>query len=537
MSNRIVLIAIFFAVLSFNVICNQLLPVTDPVESNYALTAKEMLESGDWLSTQIYGKVWFDKPIMIYWLIAASFKLCGVNDFAARLPSALCGAATAGTAFWFSLCFYKRRQSAVMASLVLATSLQFWIISRGIVTDAALMLFFSLSMAAFYRWWTMRRQIWLDLSFAAAALAVLTKGPVGLVLPGLIIIAFSFCGGGWGWLKPKVFLRGLSVFLLIAAPWYLMMYLLHGDSFVSTFLGLHNYVRATVSEHPQDNVWYYYLVLLPVALLPWSGIMLRCLGRIRRQWNGPERFLWLWIGTIIAFYSVMATKYATYAYPALFPAALLIGDRLAEMVRFEVRRREWLWLTLPLMLQAIVFTFFAGRLENRHSELVYAVLCLSLFSTCVQQIKGKKEVFFQHTTVVSAIMTIVVLWGLIVPLVENRSAKDIVAISFPMKNEAKMIVSYGDYSTSAVFYSGKMIYRIDKSKNFYADAWAGKYTMPRIDMDTQFKNCDECYVLLKKRSLSSFKGESYSTSFIEIGQAHEMLLLKKETIKSSDKQE
>ena len=527
MSNRIVLIAIFFAVLSFNVICNQLLPVTDPVESNYALTAKEMLESGDWLSPQIYGKVWFDKPIMIYWLIAASFKLCGVNDFAARLPSALCGAATAGTAFWFSLCFYKRRQSAVMASLVLATSLQFWIISRGIVTDAALMLFFSLSMAAFYRWWTMRRQIWLDLSFAAAALAVLTKGPVGLVLPGLIIIMFSFSGGGWGWLKPKVFLRGLSVFVIIAAPWYLMMYLLHGDSFLSTFLGLHNYVRATVSEHPQDNVWYYYLVLLPVALLPWSGILLRCLGRIRRQWNGPERFLWLWIGTIIAFYSVMATKYATYAYPALFPAALLIGNAIAEMASFDVKRSEWLWLVMPLALQTSLFAFFAGRVENRQVELLYAVLFLSLFLISLQQLKGRKEMLFPVAAAISAIMTVTLIFTLIVPLVQSRSAKEIVDAVFPKGNAAVTIVSYGDYSTSAVFYGDNNIYRLDDSTGMENDAWSGKYTMPTISTASLLEKETNAYILLKKKNRSSFEKENYAQSFVEVGEAREMLFFKR----------
>ncbi len=526
MSNRTVLLAIFLAALCFNISCNQLLPVTDPVEANYALTAKEMLESGDWLSPQIYGKVWFDKPIMIYWLIAASFKLCGVNDFAARLPSALCGAATAGTVFWFSMCFYRRRYSALMAALVLATSLQVWIISRGIVTDAALMLFFSFSMAAFHRWWTTRRQLWLDLSFAAAALAVLTKGPVGLVLPGLIIIVFSFFSGGWAWLKPKAFLRGMGVFTLIAAPWYLAMYFLHGDTFVSTFLGLHNYVRATVSEHPQDNVWYYYLVMLPVALLPWSGILLRCFGQIRRQWNGAERFLWLWGGMIIAFYSVMATKYATYAYPALFPAAVLIGNSLAQMSRAELRRCEWLWLTLPLLLQTLVFMFFAGRLENRQPELLYAVSCLSLIALCLQQIKGRKELFFPLTAGISAMLTVVVIYTLIVPLVQSRSAKEIVARAFPPASEAATIVSYGDYSTSAVFYGHKNIYLLDDANGEAADAWAGKYTMPKLNAASLEKETDS-YILLKKKKRDSFARESYAAAFVEIGETKEMLLFKR----------
>ena len=75
---------------------NGSLPITDPVESNYALTAKEMVMSGDWLSPQIYHEYWYDKPIMIYWLIALSYKIFGFSDFAARFPAALFGALSVG---------------------------------------------------------------------------------------------------------------------------------------------------------------------------------------------------------------------------------------------------------------------------------------------------------------------------------------------------------------------------------------------------------------------------------------------------------
>ena len=87
-------IVLFIIALLFFMVGNPWLPITDPVESNYALTAKEMVVTGDWLSPQIYGQYWYDKPIMVYWLLALSFKVFGFADWAARMPSGIMGAAS-----------------------------------------------------------------------------------------------------------------------------------------------------------------------------------------------------------------------------------------------------------------------------------------------------------------------------------------------------------------------------------------------------------------------------------------------------------
>lgn len=523
MTKRTILLLLFGGSLLFNVLGNQLLPVTDPVESNYALTAKEMVESGDWLSPQIYGHVWFDKPVMIYWLVAASFKLFGVGAFAARFPSAVCAAATVALAYWFSLQLYRSRIGALTAALALATSLQFWIVSRGIITDAALMLFASLTLVAFQRWWSEQRQIWLDLAFAASGLAVLTKGPVGLVLPGLVILAFSAFGGRWGWLRPTALLRGFGCFLLVTAPWYIAMYLLHGDSFVKTFLGLHNYVRATVSEHEQDNVWYYYLLVVPLSLLPWTGVFLRSLSRLRHEWAGQGRFLWLWFAIIVLFYSLMATKYATYAFTALFPAAVLIGRRVEEMAHAWSGRREWLWITLPLGLQALVFAAAASRLPVREPSLLYGILAACLMLLVWQQTRGKRSWFVATSVMASAAMTLAVLFSLIVPLVEGRSAND-VAVLLPPPTEDAAVACYGDYATSAVFYSGRTVKRLDDSVVARNDIWAGKYTMPTQKTADFLAEARPSYLLVKEKSMKEFEQMPYRNLFREVARGSDLRL-------------
>lgn len=135
------LIGIFALALMFFAWGSHLLPVTDPVESNYALTAKEMVLSGNWLSPQIYGHFWFDKPAMVYWLMSISYSLFGFTDFASRLPAAFCGAATITLLVWYIRRITKNNVVAVWSGIMLATSLEFWIISHAIITDSMLMLF------------------------------------------------------------------------------------------------------------------------------------------------------------------------------------------------------------------------------------------------------------------------------------------------------------------------------------------------------------------------------------------------------------
>ena len=117
------------------------LPITDPVESNYALTAKEMVMSGNWMSPQIYGIYWYDKPIMVYWLLSISYSILGFTDLAARLSSAFCGALSVTLLTWYVRRILKDNIAAIWAGLMLALSFEFWIISHAIITDSILLLF------------------------------------------------------------------------------------------------------------------------------------------------------------------------------------------------------------------------------------------------------------------------------------------------------------------------------------------------------------------------------------------------------------
>ena len=121
---------------------NSSLLVTDSVESNYALTAKEMVLSGDWVSPQIYGHYWYDKPVFFYWLTALSYKLFGFTEFASRFFPAVFGMASIALLGWAGSKLYNAR-TGFYSAVILVSSVEFFLISKSIITDAVLFFFFS----------------------------------------------------------------------------------------------------------------------------------------------------------------------------------------------------------------------------------------------------------------------------------------------------------------------------------------------------------------------------------------------------------
>ena len=268
---------------------NAYLPITDPVESNYVLSAMTMLDHNSWLSPMIYDKVWYDKPPLTYWALMICYKLFGISDFTSRIPNTLI--AGASVSFMYYL-VYKIKQStkvAIWSAIILMSTLQFWYISHAVVTDGFLF-FFTLGIFGYvYLGLTQHNAAHMVKAYAFTGLAILTKGPIGILLPGLILLLFvclrryistyhtSISQGLRQLFNPM----GIILCCIIAGPWYIAMYSVHGQEFINGFLGLHNVSRVLVSEHPKFNVWYYYLAIIPVAMLPWTPMTLYRLKSIK----------------------------------------------------------------------------------------------------------------------------------------------------------------------------------------------------------------------------------------------------------------
>ena len=162
---------------------NWAIAVTDPVESNYTLTALEMLRSGDYVSPRIYGNYWYDKPAFFYWELIVAYKLFGVNEFAARFFPAVFGAFGLMMTYLFAKTIYDRK-TGLMAAGILGTCFEYWLLSKTIITDLTLFVFFNGVLIAFYMGYSTGKRSWYYLCYILAGLATLDKGPIGILLLG-----------------------------------------------------------------------------------------------------------------------------------------------------------------------------------------------------------------------------------------------------------------------------------------------------------------------------------------------------------------
>lgn len=463
------------------------LPITDPVESNYVLTAKEMVQTSDWLSPRIYGNVWYDKPVFFYWLTAISFKLFGFSELAARLVPALFAAAGLAFNYWF-VSKVSGRSTAFVATVVMGTSLEYVILAKLIITDMVFFVFNCTALAFFYLGYSNKHTAkrWYFGMYVSLALAVLTKGPIGLLLPGLVVIIFIGIQRKWTELKEMSITLGALLFAGVTLPWYGAMYAVHGADFLNTFLGVHNYLRATVSEHPNDNVIYYYFVVFFLSMLPWSALALKGIVKGYKDWRSKSSsvslFCLIWASVYFGFYSLMATKYLTYIFPIVFPVSILTARYLDQLFVQRDTKTVMYWGAIPCAFLAVGYMVMAGR-YLAGAEMAITVTCLLAVMLCIWwQARGKdaKQIF--GLLCISQVAFIIILSiGVFPEIAESRSGKDIAGVI--SEANGSRIGLYQFYSTSSVYYSGNIAVKLQPSETLAVKqpdslGWSKKYTMP-----------------------------------------------------------
>jgi hypothetical protein len=314
----------------------------DADEPAYAQAAREMLETGDWITPQFNGRPRFDKPILFYWLIALSYRVFGVTEFAVRFWSALAGVALVLLIAWTA----RRRfgpPADLWAGLAMMTNLLTALLARAAVTDMLLTLFVTVAILAGLealeghrtaRWWA-------RLGWAAMAFAVLVKGPVGLLIPGValggLLLFIPERGRALARLVPW---DGPVLFAALTLPWYGLVLAANGWSFVEGFLIKHHLTRYTgiVSSHA-GPIWFYFPVLL-IGFFPWSGFLPAALMRVAtlvcrgKPADPGERLLVAsacWLLGVFVFFSFAGTKLPSYLFPAFPALALLVAPAISNM--------------------------------------------------------------------------------------------------------------------------------------------------------------------------------------------------------------
>lgn len=329
-------------------------PLFDVDEGAFSEATREMLVSGDWLRTTLNGEARWDKPIGVYWLQAISVSLFGLGEFALRLPSALSGWAWALALVWFAAPRLGRGV-ALSAGVMLSTSLGVLFIGRAATADALLNLLMTLTALDAWRWLETGRAAPLRRAWVFIGLGLLVKGPVAVVVPGAALLVWLV-----SWRQLGLLRRGLgaaladwrawALLLAVALPWY--AYILHrfGQEFIDGFLIRHNLARYSSPLEQHGGGVGYYLVVLPLLLLPWAPLLWPVLRRWRAHWADPlRRYLLGWGLFVLAFFSLSGTKLPHYMLYGASPWVLLMALEL-HRASPALRRVLGLGMLLPLLL-------------------------------------------------------------------------------------------------------------------------------------------------------------------------------------------
>ena len=456
-----------------------MVPLQEPDEGRYAEIPREMLATGDLVTPHLNGTLYLDKPPLYYWLTAAAMHTLGSSEFSCRFWSATLGLATILAVVVLGTDLRDRR-TGLLASLILASSPLFAFLAHMNSIDMTVSCFITLTLACF--WFahaaapgTARWRCWYGV-FLGSALAVLTKGLIGVVIPGAVILLFIVLSGRWRSLLGVPWLGGTALFLVVAVPWHVLAAHRNPD-FLSYYFVQHHVMRyATTAARRTQPFWYLVAAILAGGL-PWTGLIPTLLRRpagggwreaVKR--NPGSLFLACWVTFVVGFFSLSGSKLAPYVLPAMPALALLIALALAGLLSGAAKpsRVEAVGGALAAVLTAVlagaVTVAGAGLLPQlRHlagRSVVTTVLGLAglAFSLLAGVAWWRRAV--AHGTLLSgaaAVTLVAGLWSVAVQIGPSRSSRDLAALLRPRLTADTLVFLYGDYQQTLPFYLGREV--------------------------------------------------------------------------------
>src|SRR6266850_7475266 len=328
-------------------------PLANPDEGRYSEISREMAASGDWVTPRLNGIKYFEKPPLQYWATAVAFKLFGENEASARLYVGLCGLATI-LLIGFAGMRLLNPEAGLAAMLVLVSSPYFLALGGIVTLDMGLTLWTTATVCALLLAENAAepraRRRWMLAAWTAMALAVLSKGLVGIVFPAAAIFFYCVMRRDLSILRRLEWLRGALIFLALAAPWFVLVSLANPE-FARFFFIHEHFQRFLTQSHRRVEPAWYFLPVLAVGFLPWVFALPSAIAEAWRSEAGargpqPLRLLLAYSAFIVVFFSASGSKLPAYILPAFPPLALVLGGYLAQ----ARPRRLALWaaLTIPI---------------------------------------------------------------------------------------------------------------------------------------------------------------------------------------------
>jgi 4-amino-4-deoxy-L-arabinose transferase-like glycosyltransferase len=335
-------------------------PLEDWDEAIYAQVSKEIVQSGDWLTLHWGFQNWFEKPPLLMWTTALLYRLFEVTEFWSRAASAFSGIGVVALTYLLGKHLYSAR-AGFLAGLISLTSFLLVAFSRVGMTDVMLTFFTYLAIYAFVRQQQQRegKQTWWYVVCAACALAMLAKGAGGWVAPVTIFYALLFDKRRFDTLRTRHFWLGILLALVIVAPWHLLMYFKHGQTFVDEYLGYHVLSRIATPLEGHPSSYIFYVLVIIDGFLPWSLLIpFAIVSSVRENLRGEprSRLLLLLVALVFGGYMLVQTKIVSYILP-VYPALAVLVAAFVWKLYLSLRHRSSLKLALTA---ACVFFLLTG---------------------------------------------------------------------------------------------------------------------------------------------------------------------------------
>jgi len=325
---------------------NDLFSLTDPDEVFYSMTAKEMAAKNEWVTPYIFGQPQFEKPVLTFWFIEVAFKAWGLTPFAARFFPAIFATFGVIGVYLLGLIGFKDERKAFLSALLLATSAFFLAMGKTVFTDMIFTVFILYAFLSFMLGFTDRRHEAAGFIgfYVFCALATLTKGPLGWLIPQLAVILFLLYQRQTGFLRSRWLVAGGVLFLAMTLPWYSYMIDHYGQSFIQEFFYNDHWRRLLEAEHKGNDHWFFYPVTMLGGLFPWSLFLAAAVVDLFKRFKGHvvvmDYFCFSWILMVLVVFQTAHSKLASYILP-MFPAlALVTGNFLVNCLSLSDQRKK-----------------------------------------------------------------------------------------------------------------------------------------------------------------------------------------------------
>jgi len=495
---------------------NGVVSLTNPDEVFYAQIAKEMAKHSSWLTPYLFDAPNFEKPIFLYWLLRLGFILFGVSSFSARFFPACFALIGVIAVYFFAKLLFQEEKKAFMSGLVLLSGGFYIGLARTVFTDMVFSVLILLSLLSFFWGYSIekRKGTGIILFFVSSALASLTKGPLGLIIPFLVVSVFLILVRRIKFIFCKYTFWGIIIFLAIALPWYIFMIAKYSQSFIHEFFYNDHYRRIIEAEHPGNDTWYFYLLTMLGGMFPWSifvVISLFYLLRYPRKTNNSNLFLVCWITVTFLIFQFAHSKLTSYILP-MFPAlALGCGDFIYDCMAENERRRQFFLLSI---LTWFIFLFILGgiifatlKFSHYFSTLAPVYFLVSLFvlwlAVALFYLLKRKAV-----AVFYSLMLFVLIPMAVIPFV-HRDIEPYFSSQYPCEYSLKNYSPYpggyllcsDSFARGARFYTDMKIAILASSrKNFFSP-----HPIPFLSTDEKARELlrqhPPVYGFLKKSSL------------------------------------